>query len=70
MTLPRTAKRILSALLFLIGLAISIVASLVATYQTAKVMPRMGGLTVVALLVFFLCVLLTTELAGSESPGP
>jgi pimeloyl-ACP methyl ester carboxylesterase len=64
MTLPRTAKRILSALLFLIGLAISIAASMVATYQTAKVMPRLGGLIAVALLVFFLCVLLTTELAG------
>ena len=67
MTLRRTMKRMLSALLFLIGLAISIAASLMATYQTAKVMPSRDGLTAVALLVFFLCVFLTIKLVGKLS---
>ena len=64
MTLSRTVLRILSALAFLVGLGISIVASLVAAYQTVKVVPHPGVLGVLALLAFFFCILLTTKLAG------
>ncbi len=64
MTLPRTATRILAALLFLLGLTISFAASMVVAYQMAKVAPRLGALFAVALIVFFLGVLLTTALSG------
>lgn len=64
MTLPRIVFRILSALAFLLGLGISIAASLVAAYQADRVVPHPRVLAVLALLVFFLCVLLTTKLAG------
>ncbi|WP_353070540.1 alpha/beta hydrolase, partial (plasmid) [Tunturiibacter empetritectus] len=67
MTLPRIAKRILTAVLFLLGLAVSVMVSLVVAYQTARIVPRIGLLVVVALLVFFLGVLLTAELLGKLS---
>ena len=67
MTLRRTVIRILSALLFLLGLGISFAASLVAAYQTARFMPNLGVLIIVVLVAFFLCALLTTTLAGKLS---
>lgn len=54
MRLPRMVKLSVAALLMLVGLAIAVAASLVATYETAKVMAQTGFLIVVALLVFFL----------------
>jgi proline iminopeptidase len=64
MTLSSKTKRVLSALLFLIGVGISFVVSLLATYQTAKITPHIGLLSVVSVLVFFIGAVLTTELAG------
>ncbi len=67
MTLPRIVKRILSVLLFLIGMAVFFAVSMVAAYQAAKVTPHVGLLIVMALLVFFVGILLTTVLAGKLS---
>lgn len=64
MTLPRVAKLGLAALLFLLGLAASVVVSLASAYQAAKGMSQIAGLVVLTLLVFFLGALLTTVLAG------
>ena len=64
MRFPRAVIRILAALLFLLGIGISLAASMVTAYQTARVMPRLGVLVAVAILVFFLGVLLTTALVG------
>ena len=67
MTFPRIVLRILSVLLFLLRVGVAVAASLVAAYQAAKVMPQTGALLAVALLVFFLCVFLTTDLTGRLS---
>jgi proline-specific peptidase len=64
MTLPRMAKRILAATLFLLGLAVSLMASLFAAYQAAKIMPQVAGLISVVLLVCFLGILLSAFLSG------
>jgi proline iminopeptidase len=67
MTISSMAKRIISVLLFLFGVAIALAASLVTTYQTAKVTPRVGLLVVVTLLVFFIGVFLAIQLMGKLS---
>ena len=67
MTLSRTVRPVLSTLLFLAGLVISFAASMMVTYQAAKVVPHIGFLVFVASLVLFLGVLLTTELVGKLS---
>ncbi len=64
MTLTCIVKRIVTAVLFLLGLAVTVVGSLVAAYQAARGVPRVWLLVVVALLTFFLGALLTTELVG------
>jgi pimeloyl-ACP methyl ester carboxylesterase len=67
MTFSSTMKRVLSALLFLIGLVISIATSFVAADQAAKLTPRIGLLITVALIVFAMSTFLVTRSASKIS---
>jgi proline iminopeptidase len=65
MALPRPFARAIAVLVFLVGLALSLVAGFVAAFQAAKATPSIGWLVTVVLGIFFVCILIVSWLTAN-----